>query len=105
MGGFTVCGVPLGSILGPLLFLLYDLPEAVVSDPVLYADDSCLVFQHKSIIKIGKQLIRGFSSLCDWFGDNKLSIYFGQDKAKSILFDTKRKLQNAKSLIIVWYRN
>ena len=55
MGGFTVCGVPLGSILGPLLFLLYDLPEAVVSDPVLYADDSCLVFQHKSIIKIKQQ--------------------------------------------------
>ena len=39
-----------------------------------------------------KQLIRDFSSLCDWFVGNKLSIHLGQDKTKSILFDTKHKL-------------
>ena len=31
-------------------------------------------------------LTREFSSLCQWFIDNKLSIYFGEDKTKSILF-------------------
>ena len=73
------CGVLQGSILGPLLFLLYinDLPQAVVSDSLLYADDTCIVFQHKSKIEIEKQLIRDFSSVCDWFVDNKLSIHFG----------------------------
>ena len=99
-----LCGVPQGSILGPLLFLLYinDLPQAVVSDSLLYADDTCIVFQHKSEIEIEKQLIRDFSSLCDWFVDNKLSIHFGQDKTKSILFGTKHKLRNTKSLNIVY---
>ena len=56
----------------------------------------------KSDIEIEKQLIRNFSSLCDWFVDNKLSIHFGQDKTKSILFGTKHKLRNAKSLDIVY---
>ena len=99
-----LCGIPQGSILGPLLFLLYinDLPQAVVSDSLLYADDTCIVFQHKSKIEIEKQLIRDFSSVCDWFVDNKLSIHFGQDKTKSILFGTKHKLRNAKSLNIVY---
>ena len=40
--------------------------------------------------------------MCDWFVDNKLSILFGQDKTKSILFGTKHKLQSAKSLNIVY---
>ena len=77
-----------------ILFLLYinDLPQAVVSNSLLYADDACIVFQHKKEIEIEKQLIKYFSSVCDWFVDNKLSMHFGQDKTKSILFGTKHKL-------------
>ena len=86
-----LCGVPQGSILAPLLFLLYinDLPQAAVRDSLLYADDTCIIFQHKSEIETEKQLIR---DVCDWFVDNKLSIHFGQDRTKSILFGTKHKL-------------
>ena len=99
-----LCGVPQRSILGPLLFLLYinDLPQAIVSDSLLYADDTCIVFRYKSEIEIEKQLIRDFSSLCDGIVDNKSSIQFGQDKTKSILFGTKHKLRSAKSLNIVY---
>ena len=63
-----ICGVPQGSILGPLLFLLYinDLSQAVVCDLLLYADDTCIVFQYKNVAEIEKQLLRDFSSLCDW---------------------------------------
>ena len=57
-----------------------DLPQAAVSDLLLYADDTCIVFLHKSEIEIEKQLIRDYSSVCDWFVDNKLIIHFGQDK-------------------------
>ena len=78
------------------------MPEAVVNDSFLYADDTCIVFQHKNVTEIEKQLLRDFSSLCDWFIDNKLSVHFGQDKTKSILFGTKHKLWNAKALNIVY---
>ena len=78
-----------------------DLSQGVVSDMLLYVDDTCIVFQHKSTIEIEKQQIRDFMSFCDCFVDNKLSIHFKQDKTKSILFGIKHKLWNAKSLSIV----
>ena len=67
--GNLSCGVPQGSILGPLLFLLYinDMPQAIDCDLLLYADDTCLIFQHKDIREIEAVLNRNFSSLCDWF--------------------------------------
>ena len=96
------CGVPQGSILGPLLFLLYvnDMPQAVHCSLFLYADDSCLVFQHKEIKEIEKQLTTDFSNICDWFVDNKLSIHFGEDKTKSILFASKSKVKKLGKLNI-----
>ena len=83
-----ICGVPQGSILGPLLILLYvnDMVQAVNCDLLLYADDLGLIFQHKDINIIEQQLNRNFSNSCDWFVDNKSSIYVGEDKTKSIFF-------------------
>ena len=46
--------------------------QAVKCHLFLYADDSCLAFQHKNIIEIEKQLNLDFSNICDWFVDNKL---------------------------------
>ena len=38
--------------------------------------------------------------ICDWFADNKLSIHFGDDKTKSILFASKRGTKNIRELNI-----
>ena len=100
--GKLLCGVPQGSNLGPLLFLLYinDMPQAVKCEPLLYADDTCLIFQHNDIKEIEIQLNKIFSLICDWFVDNKRSIHFGEDKTKSIPFSSKRKLKKASPLNI-----
>ena len=73
------------------------MPESVSSDLFLYADDSCLVFQHKDLKEIEKQLNKDFAELCDWFVENKLSIHFGDDKTKFILFVNKYKQKKLKN--------
>ena len=81
--GKLTCDVPQGSNLGPLLFLLYvnDMPQAVNSELLLYADDdTCLIYKGKDTKTIEEQLNRDFNSLCEWFIDNKLSIHFGEEK-------------------------
>ena len=98
--GKISCGVPQGSILGPLLFLIYDMPEAIKSNLLLYPDDSCLMYQHKNTAKTEKILNEDFENICDWFVDNKLSIHFGDDKTKSILFVSTRRAKNIRKLNI-----
>ena len=96
------CGVPQGSILGPLLFLVYvnDMVQAVNCDLLFYADDTGLTFQHKDISIIEQQLNISFSNICAWFVDNKLSIHFGEDKTKSILFAPLNKCNKLRKLNI-----
>ena len=64
----------------------------------LYADDTWLVFQSDNVKDIVKQLNEDFANICDWFVDNKLSIHFGEDKIKSILFAFKRNIKKFQKL-------
>ena len=74
--------------------------QAVKCNLFLYAGDTCLVCQHNDINDIEKQLNKDFENICDWFVDNKLSIHFGDDKTKSILFVTKFKIKRVRKLNI-----
>ena len=98
------CGVPQGSLFDLLLFLIYvnDMPMAVKCNLLLYADDTCLVFQSKNFKAIEKQLNEDFADICGWFVDNKLSIHFGEDKSKSILFASKHKIKKLQKLEIIY---
>ena len=59
---------------------------------------SCLYWKRHKIIETN--LNDNFNSLCDWFVENKLCIHFGEDKTKSILFGTKRRLKGDTKLEI-----
>ena len=54
----------------------------------------------KDIKTIEDQLSKDFNSLCKWFIDNKLSIHFGEEKTKSILFSIIKRLNNSRNLDI-----
>ena len=74
--------------------------QTVNCELLLYADDTCLVFPHKGVKVIEKQLNNNSSFTCDCFVDNKLSIHCGEGKAKSILFSSKNKVKNTEPLNI-----
>ena len=76
------------------------MPQAVSSTLLLYADDSCIVYQHKDVVQTEKRLNEDSESLFDWFVDNKLIFHFAEDKTKSILFASKWRAKNICQLNI-----
>ena len=79
-----LCGVPQGSVLGPLLFILYvnDLPSFVNSDVKLFADDTTIF---ERIPSFDLNLITRSINLVDtWMKGNKLKC--NVDKSKAVIF-------------------
>ena len=94
------CGVPQGSILGPLLILCYvnDMAGCVDCKLLLYADDSALLVSGKDPNVISTALGKNLDICQKWLVDNKLSLHLG--KTESILFGTKRKLNEVNSFSV-----
>ena len=73
---FIHCGVPQGSVLGPLLFLLYinGLPNCnLLSDVRMYADDINLTFPSKDSEKLFSSLTHYLSNLKQWLDSKPYS--------------------------------
>ncbi len=87
------CGVPQGSILGPLLFLLYinDMPNLSPSlNFILFADDTTITVSHKHLSNLQLLCNNGLEKLNNWLISNKLTI--NVSKTKYMLFTPKNKL-------------
>ena len=75
------CGVPQGSIMGPLLFIVYinDLPQVVVNPSVaMYADDTVIYCSGTSVIEVEQKLQEDLDSIKNWLSVNKLSLNVGK---------------------------
>ena len=90
---FISCGVPQGSILGPLLFLLYinDLPNCnLLSDVRMYADDTNLKFASKDPNELFSSLTHDLGNLKQWLDSNRLSL--NVLKTKCLFTGTRQKI-------------
>jgi hypothetical protein len=96
------CGVPQGSILGPLMFLCYvnDMPISISKKCklLLYADDSAIIYSHKNLSVIKSTLGQELESCSKWLVDNKLSLHLG--KTECILFSSKKKIKKSEDFSI-----
>ncbi len=74
---YVTCGVPQGSVLGPLLFIIYtnDLPNCLdLSKCILFADDTTIYRSGSDVNQLKLDIERDLEKLDDWFRANKLSL-------------------------------
>ena len=89
------CGVPQGSILGPLLFILYINDIEHVSEiikPILFADDTSLFHSHTCFNTLIQEVNIQLHKFSTWFNTNKLSL--NTKKTNFIIFTPNRKKYN-----------
>ena len=92
------CGVPQGSILGTLLYLIFvnDIHKSCDSNILSFADDTTLYLSHSDIASLYSNANRHINNLYDWFCANKLSLN-AQKKTNILLSD-----QNTNNAILAF---
>jgi ribonuclease P/MRP protein subunit RPP40 len=86
-------GVPQGSNLGPLLFLIYfnDLPYTLEGEIDSYADDTTMTMAGDSVEEIGRKLTEDCRRVSEWMTQNKLKL--NPDKTHILTVGTEQKLR------------
>ena len=91
----VICGVPQGSILGPLLFLIFinDIIKSLkYTKPIMFADDTNLIHSHPDIKILFKQVNEDLEAIDKWFKANKISLNL--NKTKFVFFHNRNQRDN-----------
>ena len=95
--GIVECGIPQGSVLGPLLFCIFinDLPLNITNDNAicdLFADDNSIHSCGSDLQSVQTSLQEGLNDVSTWCDQNRMVIH--PHKTKSMVLTTRQKHQS-----------
>ena len=99
-------GVPQGSILGPLLFIIFfnDITDVIeVAKIVKHADDTVIYVADKDVAVINSKLTKGMDAIAKWLDQNALIMNLKKGKTESLLFGTSQRIAKQNETLNVMY--